>query len=868
MAIRFILALMVLVSAVCSQTNTWTMVTGNQVGDRSFPALVYAPLINGFVYTMGDQTDNGQETNPAGPYSVLLYNQGLGHWINYLPNDTLYGSAATANTADSAAGKWADSTGNAYGNGRGMPYGSPYFTKMNGYLRPKLWWYYNKITRAYRQFAYDSDDGKIYFYLNNMTFTFNPQTRLWDTLMTARHPNDTAGAWGQLVWGSMCYDPVNQEVVLFGGGGVDRPNGNTGTWTFKPSTKTWTKLGLAVQPAPRAHSPMVYDAKNQVIVLFGGDHLDSLMSDTWIYQCSNRIWIKKSPAKCPSPRASHALLYLPKSQSVVLLGGYNYSTLTFEIWRYDAAADVWGLVKHAGAGDVVPKFDHGSAVMCAAADTGDRVVAMGDSGIVNHSHFDPATYLMTCDPSQIDGPGTQTYGVTPGANQIAAPSPSWYEQGVTAPDTAAQEALLRAIPQKTWVKITPPKMEGSQRAWSSTIIDLERDKILRWAGGHVTWCGTDVPQYNIADNRWHAGYAPENEMDFNGWGDPRPGPFTFNNRPFMSPHTYHMYDMDYNLHRMLFCSGTYTFIYNPDIMDWEYPPVKNPSNVLGHDQTTICPTSHGAVLIQGDISSGGNQSGLFLFSAASKQWNVINYTGTGMPSIYGEQTGAAYDSKRDRLLISYAGTMHAMTFSNNTLTNLSPSGSASGGYYRESIYLPTQDKVYFGMNISGGANLIYDCATNAWGTMTIAKGSSGLADANIGEVSAGFMYDMKRNLVWLCTIASDLYVFRPDANLSGIESGQNENSKELSLAAHPNPSNPGTVLRVCLPHATVVSLNLYSVDGTLVRTLSENTRMTAGLHRIEWNGVDNKGRTIATGVYLAVLKTDKLEKQIKLTLLK
>ena len=51
--------------SLAAQTNTWTRVTGNQVGDRSFPALAYVPAGNSFIYTMGDQSDNGQETAPA-----------------------------------------------------------------------------------------------------------------------------------------------------------------------------------------------------------------------------------------------------------------------------------------------------------------------------------------------------------------------------------------------------------------------------------------------------------------------------------------------------------------------------------------------------------------------------------------------------------------------------------------------------------------------------------------------------------------------------------------------------------------------------------------------------------------------------------
>src|SRR5262249_24960903 len=57
-----------------------------------------------------------------------------------------------------------------------------------------------------------------------------------------------------------------------------------------------TCAALALQPPQRALSRMVYDPVNPQIVLFGGDQLDRLLADTWIFDCASRRWHQKQPA--------------------------------------------------------------------------------------------------------------------------------------------------------------------------------------------------------------------------------------------------------------------------------------------------------------------------------------------------------------------------------------------------------------------------------------------------------------------------------------------------------------------------------------------------------------------------------------------
>ena len=68
-------------------------------------------------------------------------------------------------------------------------------------------------------------------------------------------------------------------------------------------------------------------------------------------------------------------------------------------------------------------------------------------------------------------------------------------------------------------------------------------------------------------------------------------------------------------------------------------------------------------------------------------------------------------------------------------------------------------------------------------------------------------------------------------------------------AAYPNPFNPRTTIRFSLPHTAPVQLELFNMQGQLVRRLFTG-QLQAGWFAIEWDGTDNNGRQVGSGVYL------------------
>jgi len=78
----------------------------------------------------------------------------------------------------------------------------------------------------------------------------------------------------------------------------------------------------------------------------------------------------------------------------------------------------------------------------------------------------------------------------------------------------------------------------------------------------------------------------------------------------------------------------------------------------------------------------------------------------------------------------------------------------------------------------------------------------------------------------------------------------------LNLAAnYPNPFNPRTTIAFDLPHSCGVRLAVFTPEGKRVATLV-NRSLPAGRHRVFWNGSDDSGRAVASGVYFYRLEAD------------
>jgi hypothetical protein len=83
----------------------------------------------------------------------------------------------------------------------------------------------------------------------------------------------------------------------------------------------------------------------------------------------------------------------------------------------------------------------------------------------------------------------------------------------------------------------------------------------------------------------------------------------------------------------------------------------------------------------------------------------------------------------------------------------------------------------------------------------------------------------------------------------------------------PNPFNPLTTIRFQVPAPGRAALRIYSIQGALVRTLVDSA-LPAGPYRVEWNGRDDRGAAMASGVYVYELSQGAKRLSRKMSLLK
>ena len=84
---------------------------------------------------------------------------------------------------------------------------------------------------------------------------------------------------------------------------------------------------------------------------------------------------------------------------------------------------------------------------------------------------------------------------------------------------------------------------------------------------------------------------------------------------------------------------------------------------------------------------------------------------------------------------------------------------------------------------------------------------------------------------------------------------------------YPNPFNPFTRISFNLDHECLIDLTIYDVKGVLVRNLVRGQH-SSGLHEYNWDGKDNSGKQMGSGIYLYNLNYGKNSSHKKMILMK
>ena len=84
---------------------------------------------------------------------------------------------------------------------------------------------------------------------------------------------------------------------------------------------------------------------------------------------------------------------------------------------------------------------------------------------------------------------------------------------------------------------------------------------------------------------------------------------------------------------------------------------------------------------------------------------------------------------------------------------------------------------------------------------------------------------------------------------------------------YPNPFNPETIIKFSLDSESLVIINIYNIRGQKVKSLVNDTK-TSGNHQVIWNGSDESGLSVSSGIYFYRMQANYFTTTKKMLLLK
>ncbi len=484
---------------------------------------------------------------------------------------------------------------------------------------------------------------------------------------------------------------------------------------------------LDCEPPGRTLSPIAYDSKSKLYVIFGGDHLDYLTNDTWTFDPEKKKWQQRHPSTAPPPRANHTLKSAGDGK-IVLSGGYTYANNTDYMggqykdwkdgdWTYDIAEDKW---------------------------TGEK------PGVEVTRQYRTGPFL-----------------------------PEFFFEGA-APERKTTNDKLSSLPANTWVSLKPPQLPQMQRDWGTAVLDPDHDLILRFSGGHCAHGGSDVLMYHINTNRWELPFPVEFPLGQLYSNTSYPGGFNLNRRPWVTGHTYQSYGYDLVAHKMLFTGHTkHTYVFDPLVADWTGRFEKPKSMSYGDSfyTLTICSTPEGLVCWTHDGK-------VLRFDAKENQWERLHLKGDKLPGSVVDNSTLVCDENRDRLLFArkeygdkttFNGVLHALDVTSGEVKMLTPAGSDKANaisYLCQLRYDKQHELVLCGCTLPPDADGFrrtpaYDCRNNRWVSLKIIGDDP--SGKNGRNVSLGMMYDAIRKLFWAVDTHSHVFVLKLDPEKADLQ---------------------------------------------------------------------------------------------------
>lgn len=706
---------------------------------------------------------------------------------------------------------------------------------------------------------------------------------------------------------STIYDPLRDRLVVFGGQSY---TGNSNeTWAFYlGGIPHWQKLSPSgTPPSPRGFQSAIYDSLRDRMIVFGGSDASSVSkNEVWALSfAGNPTWSLLAPTGAPpAPRKWHSAVYDRARDRMLVMGGQVGGVSVGDVWAMSlAGTPAWTQLAPAG-----PSPGGRSAHAAVYDASADRLVIFGGLDAAGQPRNDAWSLALAGTPtwSQLlpaGAPPSARYGVaglydrvrqrmvvfaggTGAPNQNDAwtlsfgASPVWT---ALKPSNAPQGRQFHSVSydpigdrmlafggssgtilSDTWaLPLAAPTawvpLSGTRRKGHSALYDSARGRMVVFGGENATTLN-DVWDLSLGNVSTWSRLAPN--------GTP-PTPRTLQGAIYEPTRD-----------RIIIFGGrdsaplndAWELSFSGELAWLPLAPVGAPPTPR-EDVAAAYDEQRSRLMVFGGADLGGVYNEVWALSlSGTPTWTRLTPAGTA-PSARG---GAhmIYDHARDRLVV-YGGFDHlflpigdvyALTLSGTpTWTKLIPTGTAPAPRFAgAAIYDPTRDRFL----VSGGTDF------DQYFSDTFALNFTGATGAGWTPLTfAGTTPSSRSDHRAIYDVANDRMVFFGGQSLGGIlhETWALDFANTVDVppapsaparvtleAARPNParSGSGTTLGFALPRAmSRVELALFDVSGRRVAVLARGA-FEAGAHPARWDGNDEAGRRVPTGVYFARLVTE------------
>ena len=549
-------------------------------------------------------------------------------------------------------------------------------------------------------------------------------------------------------------------------------------------------FALAAKPSPRYAPTVGYDPERKLFVLFGGDHGDFVLADTWLYDPAKRSWRQFWSKSVPEARCGGQMVWLPKAKKLALLGGNTaLRKLTYQNFLQPCSPDVWLFDPENGwqlavkAGDEVkvktkdnwPLFMNLNPVVCLGDDT---LVALAIGGNYYRDFMSSSTWMVRIEASTPKDAPAEPSAVRLYRSVVPEYNPQWYD---AAPRGSRDEvdSMLAAMPANHWVEVPRPPATCGETSWGTALFDPGRDQLYTWSGGHCADPSDAMHTYHVGINRWSIGYVA------GGIGKGT----LFTGRPDCLNHTYKNFAFDPVTRLVVAPHQAGTHVYDPDARDWTRFTREQP---FGYETyTTKClGTPKGVVAWTGGSMEGTRTQPFFgLFDAKAMKWTALPVKGTLPKVIHGDENGMTWDPKRNVLYLhssktyeKFDGEVWRYDFESTAVEPLKPRNTEAMGERirpRETCYVPPLDMVILGIGFLNGKQVAYDVAGNRWvrlgipkaslqaardadGKWAFARRSSKETESLVGSITFSPVWDARRGVLWAPSCYRHMFVLKLD----------------------------------------------------------------------------------------------------------